>query len=90
MYNIKELKADDTLKKILIFVIKIYQKIPGPWHYQCRHVPTCSNYAIEAIQEYGSIKGTCLTIKRIMRCNPWGTSGFDPVPKKKSHKHDLN
>jgi len=48
----------------------------------CRHVPTCSNYAIEAIQEWGVIKGAWLGIKRIAKCNPWGTSGVDPVPEK--------
>ena len=71
-----------TMKYILIKLIKIYQKIPGPWHNSCRHIPTCSNYGIEAITEYGSIKGTFMAIKRILRCNPWGTSGYDPVKKK--------
>lgn len=70
------------MKKVLIFFIKVYQKIPGPWHDMCRHYPTCSNYGIEAINEYGSIKGCYLTFKRIMKCNPWGTSGYDPVIKK--------
>ena len=46
----------------------------------CRHIPTCSNYAIEAIETYGSFKGTILSIKRILKCNPWGTKGYDPVP----------
>ncbi len=70
------------MKKILIGLIRIYQKIPGPWHNMCRHIPTCSNYTIEAISEYGSIKGLYLGIKRVLKCNPWGTSGYDPVPKK--------
>jgi len=68
------------MKKILIGMIKIYQKIPGNFHKACRHIPTCSNYGIEAINRYGSIKGSILTIKRILRCNPWGTKGYDPVP----------
>ena len=71
------------MKKVLIGLIKIYQKIPGPWHYSCRHLPTCSQYGIDAINEYGSIKGSILTIKRILKCNPWGTSGYDPVKKEK-------
>jgi uncharacterized protein len=48
----------------------------------CRHAPSCSQYAIEAIREWGVIKGIWLGSKRIARCNPWGTSGYDPVPKK--------
>lgn len=71
------------MKNVMIFLIKGYQKIPGPWHNLCRHTPTCSNYAIEAYQEHGFLKGSVLTIKRIIRCNPWGTSGFDPVPKRR-------
>lgn len=74
------------MKHILIFFIKIYQKIPGPWHSKCRHIPTCSNYALEAIEKYGSIKGVFLTTKRVLKCNPWGTYGYDPVPEKGESK----
>lgn len=70
------------MKSVMITLIKIYQKIPGPWHNSCRHIPTCSEYAIEAYKEFGFFKGTILSTKRILRCNPWGTSGYDPVPKK--------
>lgn len=52
-------------------------------HSSCRFVPTCSNYAIEAINIYGAFKGSLMAMKRILRCNPWGGSGFDPVPVKK-------
>lgn len=69
------------MRKVLIGIIKIYQKIPGPWHRACRHIPTCSNYAIEAITIYGSFKGSRMAIKRILKCNPWGTYGYDPVIK---------
>lgn len=69
------------MKIVLIKLIKLYQKIPGPWHNSCRHIPTCSNYAIEAIETYGAFKGGFMAIKRILRCNPWGTSGYDPVIK---------
>lgn len=72
----------EVMKHILIFFIKLYQKIPGPWHNNCRFTPTCSNYGIEAISYYGALKGSWLTIKRIARCNPWGKSGYDPVIKK--------
>lgn len=70
------------MKKVLIFFIKMYQKIPGSFHDSCRHIPTCSNYAIEAISEYGIIKGSYFSIKRILRCHPWGTSGYDPLIKR--------
>ena len=71
------------MKKGLIQLIKLYQKIPGNFHNYCKHIPTCSNYAIEALEEYGSIKGLFLTIKRIIKCNPLGTGGYDPVPIKR-------
>lgn len=74
------------MKRILIFLIKQYQKIPCNFHASCRHIPTCSNYAIDAIEEYGSIKGSYMAIKRILRCNPLGTSGYDPVIKKEKKK----
>ena len=74
------------MKKLLISIIKIYQKIPFSSHNKCRFIPTCSNYAIEAIDKHGSLKGMYLSIKRIIRCNPWGTSGYDPVPDKRSDK----
>lgn len=71
------------MKYFLLGIIKVYQMIPGPWHKACRHFPTCSNYGIEAIREYGSLKGSILTIKRVLRCNPWGTKGYDPVPRRR-------
>lgn len=70
------------MKWILISIINLYQKLPLASHSKCRFIPTCSNYAKEAIMEYGSFKGSYLAIKRILRCNPLGPSGFDPVPVK--------
>ena len=65
----------------LILLIKIYQYTLSPFiGRNCRYTPTCSNYGIEAIQKYGAIKGGWLTIKRVASCNPWGGSGYDPVP----------
>lgn len=69
------------MKKILIKLIETYQKIPGNWHNQCKFIPTCSNYAIDAINEYGSVKGSFMAIKRILRCNPLSKGGIDMVPK---------
>ena len=65
-----------------ILLIKLYQWIISPiLPNSCRYEPTCSTYAIEAIQQCGVIKGLYLGIKRIVSCNPWGGSGYDPVPK---------
>ena len=52
----------------------------------CRYLPTCSQYAIEALKTHGPFYGFYLTVKRILSCNPWGGSGFDPVPEKKTKK----
>lgn len=68
------------MKRLLIGVIKIYQLMPLSSHKYCRHIPTCSNYAIEAINKYGTIKGSYLSFKRVLKCNPWGTRGYDPLP----------
>ena len=75
------------MKQILVGLIHIYQKIPGPWHHHCRHIPTCSNYAIEAIEKHGAIKGCFLAIKRIISCNPFSHKDmYDPVPERKETK----
>ena len=68
------------MKYFLVGIIKIYQLTPLHSHSLCRFQPTCSNYMIEAIRKYGSIKGLFLGIKRILRCHPKGKSGYDPVP----------
>ncbi len=67
--------------KLLIGLIKLYQMTLSPLIGRaCRYTPTCSNYGIEAIRKYGPIKGSWLTLKRVLSCNPWGGSGYDPVP----------
>ncbi len=60
--------------------------IPFKSHDRCRYIPTCSNYGIEAIKEYGSIKGSILTIKRIIRCNPFSKGGYDPLIKERKYE----
>ena len=66
---------------LLIIPIKIYQIIISPLlGPSCRFTPTCSQYAVEAIQKYGPFKGSWLSFKRIIKCHPWGCSGYDPVP----------
>lgn len=68
---------------LLVRLIKLYQNSPLSSHSYCKFEPSCSNYAIEAINEYGSLKGSFLAIKRILRCNPFNKkSGYDPVPKR--------
>ena len=67
---------------LLVALVKSYQLALSPFFgQQCRFTPTCSQYAIEALQLHGSIKGLMLTVKRISRCHPWHTGGDDPVPK---------
>lgn len=70
------------MKKILIKLIELYQKTPFHSHYGCKFIPTCSEYAKEAIITYGVFKGTYLSIKRIMRCHPFRKISVDMVPKK--------
>ncbi|MDR2732690.1 MAG: membrane protein insertion efficiency factor YidD [Fibromonadaceae bacterium] len=66
---------------MLIKLIKLYQRVhPAFFSGCCRFEPTCSNYAIEAIEKHGVIKGVWLTIWRILRCQPFCKGGFDPVP----------
>lgn len=66
---------------LLKILIKFYQYGISPLTGQnCRFYPTCSNYAVEAIEKYGAVKGTVLAVKRIMRCHPFHAGGFDPVP----------
>ena len=71
------------MKRLFIFFIKIYQKFISPGlGKNCIYTPTCSQYTIDAINEYGVIKGTFMGIKRILRCNPLSKGGYDPVCKK--------
>jgi len=74
------------MKHLIIYLIKIYQIIPFSSHSMCRFTPTCSEYMIQALEEYGLLKGLKLGIKRIMRCRPKGSFGYDPVPKKENKK----
>lgn len=68
------------MKAVLIQLIRIYQRGISPYRKACcKYLPTCSEYAVEAIQKYGAIKGSLLAIWRILRCNPFSKGGYDPV-----------
>ncbi|MGJ8667412.1 MAG: membrane protein insertion efficiency factor YidD [Patiriisocius sp.] len=76
------------LKNILIapfvFLIRVYQRFISPLTPpMCRYTPSCSHYAVEALQVHGILKGSWLAAKRIASCAPWGGEGYDPVPPKK-------
>ena len=69
------------LEFLLIIPIKFYQILISPLlGPRCRYYPTCSNYAVQAIEKHGAFKGSWLAFKRIISCHPWGGSGHDPVP----------
>ena len=69
------------IARILILIARFWQigpsRILPP---SCRYAPSCSQYAIEAVRKFGAVKGSWLATKRLMRCHPWGGSGYDPVP----------
>ena len=69
------------MARLLILIARFWQigpsRIMPP---SCRYAPSCSEYAIQAVRKYGAIKGSWLAGKRLMRCHPWGGSGYDPVP----------
>ncbi|MBX9597175.1 MAG: membrane protein insertion efficiency factor YidD [Burkholderiales bacterium] len=68
-------------KKLAILLVRSYQLLISSWlPPSCRYTPSCSQYAIIALNKYGIIKGFCLTVRRLSRCHPWGGSGHDPVP----------
>ncbi len=69
------------LKRLALVVIRFYQRFISPLlGSNCRFYPTCSQYALEAIEKYGFFKGSWLALKRILRCHPFHPGGYDPVP----------
>ena len=73
------------VRRAVIAPIRWYQAASAGRPSPCRHVPSCSTYAVEAIEEHGAARGLWLGVKRIARCNPWGSSGYDPVPERKAN-----
>ena len=69
------------MKHVLIFLVKFYRKWISPMRRPCcRYIPTCSQYALQALDKYGAFKGGWLAFRRILRCNPLHKGGYDPVP----------
>ena len=76
-----------ALALVGILPIRLYQWCISPLlPAACRYHPTCSAYAVEAIERHGLIRGSGLTLRRLLRCHPWGGDGFDPVPQRR-HRH---
>ena len=65
--------------------VRLYQRVTDGRPSPCRFVPTCSNYALDALEQHGAVRGGSLTVRRLFRCHPWGGHGWDPVPEGKHH-----
>lgn len=69
------------MKAVLIALVRAYRLLLSPWWgRQCRFMPTCSEFALEALERHGAWHGTWLTVRRVSRCHPWHAGGYDPVP----------
>ena len=79
------------MKRVLIAILRFYKRRISPLLPDaCIYTPTCSEYAMEAIEKHGVFKGTGLAILRVLRCNPFAKGGYDPVPEPKKHKENLS
>jgi putative membrane protein insertion efficiency factor len=76
------------VKRVLIALVRFYQRAISPYKGGscCKYIPTCSNYAIEAFERFGAVKGFFLAAYRLLRCNPFSRGGYDPVPEKKEKR----
>jgi hypothetical protein len=75
-------KAGSTMQKLIIGLIRAYQYLLSPFlGSHCRYYPSCSSYAVTAIQDHGILKGLSLALRRLGRCHPWHEGGYDPVPE---------
>jgi hypothetical protein len=77
------------LARPLLGLVWIYRRAVSPFlGVNCRFVPSCSDYAAQALKEYGAFAGGWLALKRVCRCHPWGGSGYDPLPERCAHRPD--
>ncbi len=73
------------LARVFALPVRAYRLLFSPWvGHNCRYQPTCSAYALEALEKHGGVKGAWLALRRISRCHPWGRCGYDPVPAPKT------
>ena len=81
VFHMQMEKLEIDMKKLFLFIIKFYRKYISPMKStKCPYFPSCSEYAMEAIEKYGALKGGALALWRIIRCNPFSKGGYDPVP----------
>jgi putative membrane protein insertion efficiency factor len=71
--------------RLLTGGVRLYQRVTAGRPSPCRYVPTCSNYALDAFERHGALRGSALVMRRMARCHPWGGHGWDPVPEGKHH-----
>ncbi|OBF01321.1 membrane protein insertion efficiency factor YidD [Mycolicibacterium elephantis] len=82
------MKAGNAARGV-IFVIQLYRNMISPLRLPtCRFMPTCSQYAVDALSEYGLIKGGWLAVVRLLKCGPWHKGGWDPIPEPKGEAHE--
>jgi putative membrane protein insertion efficiency factor len=89
--NSTQISRVNTSARLIIIVIRGYQLLLSPFlASRCRFYPSCSHYGVEAISQHGALRGSWMTLKRLLRCHPFASGGFDPVPAPKTANHDCS